>query len=189
MNVILCFVCNPNNYFYSGHENTFVKRIHLQCCNQQSKRLFDCFAPIYGYFKSFINKIGHSYKNNFGNTKILNAKDIEKALFNDENYIENNRLCFGTHDNVNVFGLSEMEIFYQSQRYSDRHTVKGIKEHKTNGLTVESNLKQTELTNKRCSASYDSFIGKVQSAVLRLNFCTEKSATTQSRKTLENMPK
>jgi superfamily I DNA and/or RNA helicase len=32
-------------------KGTFVKRIHLQCCNKQSKRLFGYFASLYSYSK------------------------------------------------------------------------------------------------------------------------------------------
>ena len=62
---------------------------------------------------NFINKIGHSYKNNFGNTKILNAHDIENILFNDRNYIEKNSYVSG-HENVNVFGLTEMKYIIKA---------------------------------------------------------------------------
>jgi hypothetical protein len=95
----------------------------------------------------FINKIGLSYKNNFGNTKILNAKKIERVLFNDENYIENNSYVSG-HDNINVFGLSEMKYFIKANDIAIDLQLRDLKEHKTNGLTVESDFKQTELTKQ-----------------------------------------
>jgi hypothetical protein len=62
---------------------------------------------------NFINKIGVSYKNIIGNSKILNANEIEYILFNDRNYIEKNSYVSG-HDNVNVFGLSEMKYFIKA---------------------------------------------------------------------------
>jgi hypothetical protein len=85
----------------------------------------------------FINKIGLSYKNNFGNTKILNANEIENMLFNESNYIENNSYVSG-HDNVNVFGLSEMKYFIKSNDTAIDIQLRELKDHKTNGLTVES---------------------------------------------------
>ena len=38
---------------------------------------------------------------------------MEEILFNDENYIENNSFVSG-HDNINVFGLSEMKYFIKA---------------------------------------------------------------------------
>lgn len=61
----------------------------------------------------FINKIGLSYKNNFGNANIVNTKTIESILFGNEKYIENNSYVSG-HDNVNVFGVIEMKYFIKS---------------------------------------------------------------------------
>ena len=87
---------------------------------------------------NFINKIGHSYRNNFGNTKILNANDIELILFNDRNYIETNSYVSG-HDNVNVFGLSEMKYFIKANDTAIDIQLRDLKEHKTNNLTVEHN--------------------------------------------------
>ena len=38
---------------------------------------------------------------------------MEEILFNDENYIESNSFVSG-HDNINVFGLSEMKYFIKA---------------------------------------------------------------------------
>jgi len=111
---IVFFVCNPNNYFYSGHEKALLSKEYIyNVAISRAKDYLIVLHPYTAISNPFINKIGHSYKNNFGNTKILNAKDIEKALFNDENYIENNSYVSG-HDNVNVFGLSEMKYFIKA---------------------------------------------------------------------------
>lgn len=145
---IVFFVCNPNNYFYSGHEKALLSKEYIyNVAISRAKDYLIVLHPYTAISNPFINKIGHSYKNNFGNTKILNAKDIEKALFNDENYIENNSYVSG-HDNVNVFGLSEMKYFIKANDTAIDIQLRELKEHKTNGLTVESNLKQTELANQ-----------------------------------------
>lgn len=145
---IVFFVCNPNNYFYSGHEKALLSKEYIyNVAISRAKDYLIVLHPYTAILNPFINKIGHSYKNNFGNTKILNAKDIEKALFNDENYIENNSYVSG-HDNVNVFGLSEMKYFIKTNDTAIDIQLRELKEHKTNGLTVESNLKQTELANQ-----------------------------------------
>lgn len=109
---IVFFVCNPNNYFYSGHKKALLSKEYIY--NVAISRAKDYLIVLHPYTainnNNFINQIGHSYKNNFGNTKIVNAKHIEKALFNDENHIVNNSYVSG-HDNVNVFGISEMKYF------------------------------------------------------------------------------
>lgn len=128
---IVFFVCNPNNYFYSGHEKSLLSKEYIyNVAISRAKDYLIVLHPYTAVSNPFINKIGHSYKNNFGNTKILNAKDIEKALFNDENYIENNSYVSG-HDNVNVFGLSEMKYFIKANDTAIDIQLRDVKEHKT----------------------------------------------------------
>lgn len=146
---IVFFVCNPNNYFYSGHEKALLSKEYIY--NVAISRAKDYLIVLHPYTaiqnNNFINKIGLSYKNNFGNTKILNAKDFEKALFNDETYIENNSYVSG-HDNVNVFGLSEMKYFIKANDTAIDIQLRDLKDHKTNGLTEDSKLIQTENVNQ-----------------------------------------
>lgn len=136
---IVFFVCNPNNYFYSGHEKALLSKEYIyNVAISRAKDYLIVLHPYTAISNPFINKVEHSYKNNFGNTRILNAKDIEKALFNDENYIENNSYVSG-HDNVNVFGLSEMKYFIKANDTAIDIQLREFKEHKTNDLTVERN--------------------------------------------------
>ena len=110
---IVFFVCNPNNYFYSGHEKALLSKEYIY--NVAISRAKDYLVVLHPYSinNPFINKIGISYRNNFGNAKILKCNEIEWELFNDKNYIENNSYVSG-HDNVNVFGLSEMKYFIKA---------------------------------------------------------------------------
>lgn len=112
---IVFFVCNPNNYFFSNHEKALLSKEYIY--NVAISRAKDYLIVLHPYTKipdnNFIYNIGRSYKNNFGNSKILQANDIEKILFNDSNYIENNSYVSG-HDNVNVFGLSAMKYFIKA---------------------------------------------------------------------------
>lgn len=129
---IVFFVCNPNNYFYSGHEKALLSKEYIY--NVAISRAKDYLVVLHPYTairnNNFINKIGLSYKKNFGNAKILNAKEIEKTLFKDENYIENNSYVSG-HDNVNVFGLSEMKYFIKANDTAIDIQLRDLKEHKT----------------------------------------------------------
>lgn len=112
---IVFFVCNPNNHFYSGHEKALLSKEYIY--NVAISRAKDYLIILHPYTviqnNNFINKIGLSYRNNFGNAKILSAKELEKSLFNDEYYIEKNSYASG-HDNVNVFGPSEMKYFIKA---------------------------------------------------------------------------
>ena len=125
---IVFFVCNPNNYFFSNHEKALLSKEYIY--NVAISRAMDYLVVLHPYTtipnNIFINKIGHSYKNNFGNAKILNVKTIEKILFNDENYIEKNCYISG-HDNINVFGLSEMKYFIKSNDTAIDIQLKDIK--------------------------------------------------------------
>lgn len=141
---IVFFVCNPNNYRYTGDKKALLSKEYIY--NVAISRAKDYLIVLHPYTaipnNNFINKIGHSYRNNFGNTKILNANDIENILFNDRNYIESNSYVSG-HDNVNVFGLSEMKYFIKANDTAIDIQLRDLKEHKTNELTVErSNINQ-----------------------------------------------
>ena len=125
---IVFFVCNPNNYFYSGHENALLSKEYIY--NVAISRAKDYLIVLHPYTaiqdNNFINKIGQSYKKNFGNSKIISAKDIEKILFSDKSYIEKNSYVSG-HDNVNVFGLSEMKYFIKANDTAIDIQIKDLK--------------------------------------------------------------
>lgn len=112
---IVFFVCNPNNYFYSGHEKALLSKEYIY--NVAISRARDYLVILHPFTNirnnKFINKLSLSHRNNFGNTKILNVKDIEKTIFNEEKYIESNSYVSG-HDNVNIFGLSEIKYFIKA---------------------------------------------------------------------------
>lgn len=112
---IVFFVCNPNNYYYTGHKKSLLSKEYIY--NVAISRAKDYLIILHPYStikeNEFINKIGKSYHGNFGATNILNSKDVERTLFKEENYIEYNSYASG-HDNVNVFGLSKMKYFIKS---------------------------------------------------------------------------
>ena len=69
---------------------------------------------------------------------------MEEILFNDENYIENNSFVSG-HDNINVFGLSEMKYFIKA---GDTAIDIQLRDIKKNDLTsqneqIENNILET----------------------------------------------
>jgi len=126
---IVFFVCNPNNYFFSNHEKALLSKEYIY--NVAISRAKDYLIILHPYTaipnNKFINTIGTSYRSNFGNAKILKSHDIEKKLFNDEKYIENNSYVSG-HDNVNVFGLSEMRYFIKANDTAIDIQLRDIKE-------------------------------------------------------------
>lgn len=112
---IVFFVCNPNQYFFTNHPKSLLSKEYIY--NVAISRARDYLIVLYPFSaipnNHYINNIVHSYKFNFSNTKFLNTNDIEDVLFNDGNFIENNSYVSG-HDNVNVFGLSEMKYFIKA---------------------------------------------------------------------------
>ena len=64
-------------------------------------------------------------------------------MFKDENYIENNSYVSG-HDNINVFGLSEMKYFIKSSDTAIDIQLRGFKENKT---ILESNFAEIKVSN------------------------------------------
>jgi hypothetical protein len=135
---IVFFVCNPNNYFFSNHEKALLSKEYIY--NVAISRAKDYLIVLHPYTaipnNNFINKIMDSYRNKLGNTKILNANDIENILFNDRNYIESNSYVSG-HDNVNVFGLSDMKYFIKANDTAIDIQLRDLKENNTNDLTEE----------------------------------------------------
>ena len=143
---VVFFVCNPNNYSYSGHEKALLSKEYIY--NVAISRAKDYLVVLHPYTtirnNKFINKIGISYKNNFGNIKIINAKDIEKILFNEENYIENNSYVSG-HDNVNVFGLSDMKYFIKANDTAIDIQLRDMNANKTHASIVDNNFIETKV--------------------------------------------
>ena len=112
---IVFFVCNPNNYFYSGHTKCLLSKEYIY--NVAISRAKDYLIILHPFTKinqnEFINKIALSYNDNFGNFQIKKSSEIEKLLFGNDRFIENNAYTTG-HDNVNVFGLSKMKYFIKA---------------------------------------------------------------------------
>jgi superfamily I DNA and/or RNA helicase len=111
---IIFFICNPNNYSYSGHKNALLSKEYIyNVAISRARDYLFVLHPFSMISNPFINKIGTTYKNNFGNKRIIDSFEIEKLLFNEENFIEKNSYISG-HDNVNVFGISEMKFFIKA---------------------------------------------------------------------------
>lgn len=116
---IVFFICNPNNYYYTGNDKALLSKEYIY--NVAISRAKDYLIMLHPYTairnNDFINKIGISYKNRFSNTKILNTKEVEKLIFNENSYIEKHSYVSG-HDNINIFGLSEMKYFIKANETS-----------------------------------------------------------------------
>ncbi|MBP8016720.1 AAA family ATPase [Candidatus Gracilibacteria bacterium] len=129
---IVFFICNPNNYKFSNHPKCLLSKEYIyNVAISRAKDYLVIFHPqSKTYDNTFINTIHHSYKKNFGNSSFLETKVIENVLFNDEKYIEKNSYVSG-HDNVNVFGLSEMKYFIKLNDTAIDIQLIDLKEHKT----------------------------------------------------------
>ncbi|MBN8686956.1 MAG: AAA family ATPase [Chitinophagales bacterium] len=134
---IVFFVCNPNNYYFKYHEKSLLSKEYIY--NVAISRAKDYLIVLHPFSEiqnnEFINKIGLSYKNHFGNIRILKANGIENILFNEENYIENNSYVSG-HDNVNVFGHSDMKYFIKANDTAIDIQLRDKLDHKRNILSA-----------------------------------------------------
>jgi len=144
---IVFFVCNPNNYYYSGYKKSLLSKEYIY--NVAISRARDYLVILHPYStiknNPFINDIALSYKNNFGNTKILDANDIEYILFNDKNYIENNSYVSG-HENVNIFGLSKMKYFIKANDTAIDIQLRDLTNHDIDIEIIKENIIPTEST-------------------------------------------
>jgi hypothetical protein len=112
---IVFFVCNPNNYRYTGNEKSLLSKEYIY--NVAISRAKDYLIILHPFSKipdnDFISKIVKSYLNNTENQNIISASELEKLIFNDDRFIEKNSFVSG-HDNVNVFGSSVMKYIIKS---------------------------------------------------------------------------
>lgn len=153
---IIIFVCNPNNYYYSGHEKSLLSKEYIY--NVAISRAKDYLIILHPFSSiennSFINKIWLSYKSNFGNTNIINTKTIESILFGNEKYIENNSYVSG-HDNVNVFGVTEMKYFIKSSDTAIDIQLRGFKEDETKHESNFSEIKVSKVEGVKIIGNID----------------------------------
>ncbi len=112
---IVFFISNPNNYYYTNHPKCLLSKEYIY--NVAISRAKDYLIILHPYStirdNEFIEKISQSYRNNFGNHLVRPSSEVEKILFGKEKFIENNTYITG-HDNVNVFGLTDMKYFIKS---------------------------------------------------------------------------
>ena len=126
---IVFFVCNPNNYYYSGHAKCLLSKEYIY--NVAISRAKDYLVILHPYTKInnniYVETIKQSYNENFGKFQIKESDEIEKMLLGDEKFIENNAYTTG-HDNVNVFGLSEMKYFIKANENAIDIQLRDLKE-------------------------------------------------------------
>lgn len=113
---IVFFVCNPNQYYYTGNSKCLLSKEYIY--NVAISRAKDYLIILHPYFtienNYFIDHISQSYRKNFGVSIIKQASEIEKILFKGKSFKESfiAEYSYTTgHDNINVFGLSDMEYF------------------------------------------------------------------------------
>lgn len=111
---IVFFVCNPNNYYYTGHPKSLLSKEYIY--NVAISRAKDYLIIIHPFLEvqnTFVDKIKNSYNSNFEKSFIRKSSDIEKVLFGSNSFIYNNSYITG-HDTVNVFGQLEMKYFIKA---------------------------------------------------------------------------
>ncbi|GHT71339.1 hypothetical protein AGMMS50239_40460 [Bacteroidia bacterium] len=111
---IVFFVCNPNDYKYTGYEKCLLSKEYIY--NVAISRAKDYLIILHPFStignNNFINQIAKSHKNNFADKfSIIESSEIEKIIFGTENYIYKYSNSTG-HDSVNVFGTSDDIKYY-----------------------------------------------------------------------------
>lgn len=158
---IVFFVCNPNNYYYTGHPKALVSKEYIY--NVAISRARDYLVILHPYSdiidNEFINKIKASYKGNLDMDKveILDNKKVEKVLFGKENYIEANSYVSG-HDSVNIFGLSEMKYFIKANDTAIDIQLRDLESKENNNLTTSNEVLKEEFPNQNTGVK---IIGKI----------------------------
>jgi hypothetical protein len=106
------FISNPNNYYYTNHPKCLLSKEYIY--NVAISRAKDYLIILHPYStikgNEFIDKISQFYRSNYGTHLVRQSSEIEKIIFGKEKFIEDNSYVSG-HDNVNVFGLTEMKYF------------------------------------------------------------------------------
>jgi hypothetical protein len=112
---IVFFISNPNKYYYTNHPKCLLSKEYIY--NVAISRAKDYLIILHPYStikdNVFIDKISQSFKRNFGTHLVRPSSEIEKIIFGNDKFIEDNSYVSG-HDNVNVFGLTEMKYFIKS---------------------------------------------------------------------------
>ena len=112
---IVFFIANPNNYDYTGHPKCLLSKEYIY--NVAISRAKDYLIILHPFNaikgNVFINKLMAVYSNNFVPPIIKEASAIESVLFQQTNYIDKNSYFTG-HDNINVFGQTDMRYFIKS---------------------------------------------------------------------------
>ena len=126
---IVFFVCNPNNYYYTGHSKCLLSKEYIY--NVAISRAMDYLVILHPFTvidkNVYINKIAFSHNEYSGHFHFKSSSEIEKQLLGDERFIENNAFTTG-HDNVNVFGLSDMKYFIKANETAIDIQIRDLKE-------------------------------------------------------------
>jgi hypothetical protein len=112
---IIIFIVNPNNTFYSGHRKSLLSKEYIYNVAISRAQDYLWIMNPYQTIKNnpHINGISNIHKGNGGNTSIISSYEIEKTIFNDDNFIVKNSYLTG-HDSINVFGSVEMKYFIKA---------------------------------------------------------------------------
>jgi len=112
---IVFFIANPNQTWYTGHKRSLLSKKYIY--NVAISRAKDYLVILHPYKKitgnTYINFIKDSYEGNFGTNPTIDYRKIEKILFGQDNYIEQNSYITG-HDSINVFGQNDIKYFVKA---------------------------------------------------------------------------
>jgi hypothetical protein len=109
---IVLFVINPNNTYYTGHQNSLLSKEYIY--NVAISRAKDHLWIICPFNSIKNNTHVNKLIEVAGNSKTLvEADTLEQYLFGENDFILRNTYLTG-HDNINVFGQVEMSYFIKA---------------------------------------------------------------------------
>jgi hypothetical protein len=116
---IVFFISNPNNYYYTGNEKCLLSKEYIY--NVAISRARDYLIILHPFEvikdNKFINSILNSYTKHIEPPVIRNSSEFEEILFSQKDFIEKKSYVTG-HDNVNVFGQTDMNYFIKASEYA-----------------------------------------------------------------------
>lgn len=110
---LIIFIVNPNNYKYTGHEKALLSKqyIYNVAISRSEDKLWILHPKSDLENRNYhVDKLFNIEFARFNGIKYVDSKDIEKILFNKEDYIRTNSYIT-SHDSVNVYGLVDMGYF------------------------------------------------------------------------------
>jgi len=115
---LVIFIVNPNNWQYTGHKKSLLSKEYIyNVAISRARDYLWILNPFNHLTNPHVNEIVDVNSSLNGKSKIHASGQIEKLLFGDTGYLEGYSFVTG-HDNINIYGESEMRYFIRANEYA-----------------------------------------------------------------------